>query len=257
MAEGDSSALQSNFSRRTVHGQVAHALGERIVRGELAPGSLLPPEAELSKHLGVSRTALREAIKLMSAKGLVESRRKAGTRVRPRSAWNLLDPDVLAWQLDSAPGSRFAENLFELRRIVEPEAAALAAERHTEEQAVQLEAAWAALAGAEDEQGWINALRAFYQVILAATQNELIEALGFLPEASFVMALQYEWVSTNRPITAALRRATVDAILSRNAAKAREKMSALVDFACDSMLRKIETSGQEERVLSDLPFAVR
>ena len=144
-----------------------------------------------------------------------------------------------------------------MRRIVEPEAAALAAERHTEEQAVQLEAAWAALAGAEDEQGWINALRAFYQVILAATQNELIEALGFLPEASFVMALQYEWVSTNRPITAALRRATVDAILSRNAAKAREKMSALVDFACDSMLRKIETSGQEERVLSDLPFAVR
>jgi DNA-binding FadR family transcriptional regulator len=257
MADGDSSVLQSNFSRRNVHGQVAHALGERIVRGELAPGSLLPPEAELSKHLGVSRTALREAIKLMSAKGLVESRRKAGTRVRPRSAWNLLDPDVLAWQLDSAPGSRFAENLFELRRIVEPEAAALAAERHTEEQAAQLEAAWSALAGAEDEQAWINALRAFYQILLAATQNELIEALGFLPEASFVMALQYEWVSAHRPVTAALRRAAVDAILSRDAAKAREKMSALIDFAGDSMLRKIETTSQEERALADLPFAVR
>lgn len=257
MAERDGSALHSNFSRRNVHGQVAHALGERIVRGELAPGSLLPPEAELSRHLGVSRTALREAIKLMSSKGLVESRRKAGTRVRPRASWNMLDPDVLAWQLDAAPSSRFAENLFELRSIVEPEAAALAAQRLTPAQAEALEATWTALSAVADEQGWIRSLRAFYQVILAASHNELIEALGFLPEASFVLALKYEWVSTNRPITAALRRAIVDAILARDPAKARQAMGSLIDFVRNSMLQTIETTTHQERVVAELPFRSR
>lgn len=257
MAPRDSSALHSNFSRRNVHGQVAHALGGRIVSGELAPGSLLPPEAELSRQLGVSRTALREAIKLMSAKGLVESRRKAGTRVRPRAAWALLDPDVLAWQLEAMPGSRFAQNLFELRRIVEPEAAALAAIRHTPAQAALLEEAMAAMSTATDGISWVKPLRAFYHILLEATQNELIEALGFLPEATFIMAIQYEWVSTNRHVSAALRRSIVDAVLNRDADTARRKMAELVDFIGDSMLKTMASTADTESVVVEMPPRLR
>src|SRR6266480_6010336 len=86
--------VRSHYPDRSLHDRVVHAIGRKILGGELPPGALLPAEPEL----GASRTVLREAIKVLAAKGLVEARPKTGTRVRPRDAWNLLDPDVLAWQ---------------------------------------------------------------------------------------------------------------------------------------------------------------
>src|ERR671936_3107405 len=91
------------YPRRGLHGAIVHDIGVRIMRGELQPGDLLPTEEELRGELAVSRTVLREAIKVLAAKGLVESRPKTGTRVRPRQSWNLLDPDVLAWQQEGTP----------------------------------------------------------------------------------------------------------------------------------------------------------
>jgi DNA-binding FadR family transcriptional regulator len=117
------------FSRRSLHGQVAHEIGGRIIRGELAPGDTLPNEAELSAEMNVSRTALRKAIKLLAAKGLVESRPKTGTRIRERSAWNMLDPDVPSWLVSDGAFENYADDLFEMRRIIEPAAAAIAAQR--------------------------------------------------------------------------------------------------------------------------------
>src|SRR5262249_18820510 len=104
------------YSNRSLHGQVAHDIGAQILRGDLGPGDVLPNEADFSARLKVSRTALREAIKVLAAKGLVESRPKTGTRVRPRGEWNLLDPDVLAWQLAAGPVESFVADLFELRQ---------------------------------------------------------------------------------------------------------------------------------------------
>ncbi len=115
------------YSRRSLHGQVANEIAQRIMSGEFAPGTILPNEADFSVKLKVSRTALREAIKVLAAKGLVESRPKIGTRIRPRDHWNMLDPDVLAWQFASDDVARFADDLFEVRQIIEPAAAALAA----------------------------------------------------------------------------------------------------------------------------------
>jgi DNA-binding FadR family transcriptional regulator len=89
--------MSRTYAKRSLHSIVAHDLGSRIVSGKLAPGDVLPTEAALSESLDVSRTALREAIKILSAKGLIESRPKTGTRVKPRTSWNLLDPDVLSW----------------------------------------------------------------------------------------------------------------------------------------------------------------
>lgn len=114
---------------RRLHGAVAHKLGTAILSGDYAPGDTLSGEVEFSKSLDVSRSAYREAIQVLTAKGLVDSRPKIGTRVLPRSRWNLLDPDVLAWAFAGEPDLDFIRSLFELRGIIEPAAAALAADR--------------------------------------------------------------------------------------------------------------------------------
>src|SRR5262245_57393512 len=115
----------AGYPRRNLHGQIVHTIGKQILRGELRPGDPIP----VPQDLPASRTALREAIKVLAAKGLVEARPKTGTRVRSRDAWNLLDPDVLAWRQDGAPPLRFVRSVTELRSIIEPGAAALAATR--------------------------------------------------------------------------------------------------------------------------------
>ena len=97
---GDSAA---GYRLRGIQGRLIRRLGRAIVRGNHAPGSLLPREAELMAEHGASRTSVREAIKVLSAKGLVETRQKVGTRVRPRDEWNIFDADVLGWhKLDSS-----------------------------------------------------------------------------------------------------------------------------------------------------------
>jgi DNA-binding FadR family transcriptional regulator len=112
-----------------IHGSIAHDLGVAIVTGRYQPGDTLSGEIEFSEQLNVSRSAYREAVRMLAAKGLVESRPKAGTRVTDRSRWNLLDPDVLAWAFEGEPSEDFIRDLFELRMIVEPAAAELAARR--------------------------------------------------------------------------------------------------------------------------------
>ena len=118
----------SNSGRR-LRGSIAHTLGRSILAGVYQPGDTLSGELVFAETLGVSRGAYREAVQALIAKGLLESRTKLGTRVLPRHRWNVLDPDVLAWALADTPDMRFLHSLFELRAIVEPAAAAFAAER--------------------------------------------------------------------------------------------------------------------------------
>lgn len=112
-----------------LHGSIAREIGVAIVSGRLRPGQVLDSELEASAHRHVSRTAYREALRMLSAKGLISSRPRAGTRVTPTSEWHLLDPDVLSWLFDDVPRPEILHSLFELRTIVEPAAAALAATR--------------------------------------------------------------------------------------------------------------------------------
>ena len=90
------------YPRRGLHGEVVHSIGLRIVSGDILPGEPLPPEDELVGDLSVSRTVVREAVRVLAEKGLVEARPKTGTRVRPRSDWNIGDPDVLSWRLETS-----------------------------------------------------------------------------------------------------------------------------------------------------------
>lgn len=164
------------YTRRGLHGQTVHELGSRVVRGTWAPGETIVPE-EIEAELGVSKTVVREALRVLGAKGLVDSRPKRGTFVRPRADWNLLDGDVMQWQLDGPTPERFFSELAELRAILEPAWARLAATRRTGEDLQAFDAALSAMADAGDNaEAAIAADLAFHQTLLAATHNELMQS---------------------------------------------------------------------------------
>ncbi|WP_196260827.1 FadR/GntR family transcriptional regulator [Pelagibacterium limicola] len=137
--ESTTGARRSGIRRlRNFHSQVIWALGTGIVSGTYAEGQLLPGDADLIEQFGVSRTVVREALKTLAAKGLIEAKARVGTRVLPRASWNMFDSDVLIWHLEGGPAPEFVVSLGEVRMAVEPEAAALAAVRRTQEQADML-----------------------------------------------------------------------------------------------------------------------
>ena len=172
--------IGATYRGPSLHGQVVQELGGRIAGGHYPPGSVLPNEEVLCVELKVSRTALREAIKVLAAKGLVESRPRIGTRVRAIDLWNQLDPDVLAWRCRTLPDPRFLEQLTEMREIIEPAAAQLAARHRTSEQMVEMDRALAAMGAAKRIGQWVQADLEFHRAILNATGNGLLMPLAAL-----------------------------------------------------------------------------
>lgn len=162
----------------SVHARVVEELGRRITNGGYEPGCALPVETELAGELGVSRTVLREAIKGLAARGMVESRPKIGTHVRLRRYWNLLDPDVLHWCLADMPDQDALRQLFELRVIFEPAAAAHAARRRTDQHVRQLKRAFHGMALSDSAEDSILSDLDFHMTILEASGNELLLSLG-------------------------------------------------------------------------------
>jgi DNA-binding FadR family transcriptional regulator len=155
-----------------VHQRIADEIGSAILCGRRAVGSLLPKEMDASADFGVSRTAYREAVRMLAAKGLVESRPKVGTHVTDRRRWQVLDPDVLRWAFHSGPSPTFIQELFELRGILEPHAAELAARRRSIEQLSLMGHALQEMAhhGLGTPQGRAADQR-FHEEILVATGN--------------------------------------------------------------------------------------
>ena len=229
------------YSKRSLHGQVAHDLGGRIMCGDLAPGAVLPNEADFSASLHVSRTALREAIKVLAAKGLVESRPKTGTRVRPRADWNVLDPDVLAWQFAAGPFTRFVEDLFELRQMIEPQAAAMAARRAGPVEIERIEQAYLGMEEAgNDSDLWIDPDLRFHQAIIRATGNELLWPLGAIIETALATSFRLSSAHWDGPIhSLPLHLAILDAIRKRDPEAAQAAMHRLLDGAADDVRRAL------------------
>jgi DNA-binding FadR family transcriptional regulator len=164
----------------SLHGQVVQQLGGRIGSGVYPAGSLLPNEEELAGEFGVSRTALREAVKVLAAKGLVQSRPRVGTRVRPRTLWNHLDPDVLAWRCAHGPDPELLDQLTEMREIIEPAAAQLAARHRSDGQLEAIERSLADMGAARRLGQWVEADVRFHRAILGATGNALLMPLAGL-----------------------------------------------------------------------------
>ena len=196
-------------------------------------GATLPIESQLGEELDVSRTVVREAVKVLAAKGLVATRPRTGTQVRSRADWDLLDDDVLRWTMDSGPDLAFFEDLFEVRRIIEPQAAALAAERRTETEASRLAELLEDLEHAGgDPEAHTSADLAFHATILEASHNELLVRLS----STLAMALRAaREVTTRAPEATArsvpLHREIARSIIDREPERAREAMLALVEYA--------------------------
>ncbi len=172
---GGAAAKAARGPGRRLHGAIAHKLGMAILSGQYAPGDTLSGEVAFAEELEVSRSAYREAIQVLTAKGLVESRPKAGTRVLPRTRWNLLDPEVLAWAFAGEPDIQFVRDLFELRAIVEPAAARLAAQRRDRAGLLAMERALIDMEGAlKDPAGFTEADILFHLGMALATGNTMI-----------------------------------------------------------------------------------
>ena len=237
-------------TRRSLHGQVAHEIGVRILGGELAPGSLLPSEAALGDQLNVSRTSLREGIKLLTAKGLVESRPKTGTRVLGRDRWNMFDRDVLGWRLEVLPTATIVEDLFEIRRMIEPSAAALAAERGVSQEIADIQRAYDAMVAARaDPAVVVGPDLEFHRSILVATQNELLISLGALIESALATSFEISNAAPNALAHGLSDHEMVmNAIVARDAAGSRRAMEALLDGAIKDVRTMLAQSPGRRRV---------
>jgi DNA-binding FadR family transcriptional regulator len=193
MARGVAKAKMTRFGverPKGIHSGIAHDLGIAIVSGKFPPGTLLSAEERFSTENKVSRGTYREAIRILTAKGLVFSRTKSGTRVRERSNWNMLDLDVLAWMFESQPSEAFVRSIFELRSIVEPGAAALAALRRDGRQLARMGHALQEMErlGLQSAEGRA-ADQTFHYLILEATRNEPLVTL------SSSIAAAVEWTT--------------------------------------------------------------
>ena len=161
-----------------------HELGLRIVSGKVKPGDVLPREETLAESLQVSRTALREALKVLSAKGLIESRTGVGARVLEERYWNQLDADVLGWRCASMPTDDFVDKLVEMREVIEPAAAAAAARRRTPAQLAAIDDAYKSMEAAQTLDEWTEADLRFHDAVLHATCNELLQSLFSVVETA-------------------------------------------------------------------------
>jgi DNA-binding FadR family transcriptional regulator len=224
-------ARPSPLNAGRLFGQVAERLGVAIISGEFRAGELLPNEERLRSEISVSRTAYREAVKILTAKGLVEARPRSGTRVAPRSGWNLIDPDVLAWHLAADPNEVFIRDLFELRRFVEPGAARLAALRRTAGDLARIDEA---LQGLITEKPYSEAnIRAdvrFHESIFAAAHNRSLDCLANVVISTIQWSMLLQNRKSERDFDVALsdHRRVRDAIALQDADQAEAVMTTLV-----------------------------
>jgi DNA-binding FadR family transcriptional regulator len=218
-----------------LHGKVAHEIGRRIVSGRLAEGTLLPPEADLATEFQVSRQAVREALKVLAAKGLVASRRRTGTRILPRASWNLLDPDILAWYTPDRIPPQLLADLLEVRRLIEPAAAELAATRGDSAGKEAIRAALEEMRRAvSDTDAFRDADAKFHAAVFMASGNQIIDRLsdiiGPMLKASF---LAQDKARGMQPAAAVIpaHESICNAIVAGNGANARREMETLLSRA--------------------------
>ena len=224
---------------KNAHGHTVDRIGEAIVAGRYAVGGTLPAEPLLCDAFGVSRTVVREAVKSLAAKGLLVAGPKVGTRVLPADNWNWFDPDVVAWQTQAGLTREFLRDLQELRRVVEPAAVRMAAERATARDIVEIEAAYAGMRHAIEHDGdyVANDLR-FHQGLLRAGGNRMMvqmsKAIGALLRTSFeVSTTLLDGPASSLP----LHRAVLDAVIAHKPEAAERASLKLIDSARDDIDR--------------------
>lgn len=236
-----------NGARRgilSLHSQVVDQLGRRIVGGSTAPGEALPTESELALELGVSRTVIREAMRVLAEKGVVSARPKIGTTVRPRESWRLNDPELLRWLFEEGIDPELHRDLLEIRRIIEPAAAALAAERGTEEEFKEI-GQWLDIASEAPPQSQERneADLGAHGAILGATHNEVLQALLGTLQAGMIASRDLTSRIPSNEIP--LHRRVHDAMVARDSRAAEEAMRELLDQVESDLAEVLEQPAQQ------------
>ncbi|WP_410563320.1 FadR/GntR family transcriptional regulator [Amycolatopsis sp. cmx-4-61] len=232
----------SEHRPRGLHGQTVETLASRILSDEWGEGTVLDLPA-LREELDISLTALREALKVLAAKGMIDARQKRGTFVQPREKWNMLDADVMRWQTAAADDPGLLDELSEVRSVVEPAAARIAAGRATDEDLEGLREALADMAAAgSDPEASVQADLAFHRRLMAATHNnflvrvERIIAIGLAERDKVV----HGSAEAEDPVPN--HRKVFDAIVAGDPAAAEQAMLALVAKARED-LEKAQRTG--------------
>jgi DNA-binding FadR family transcriptional regulator len=228
---------------KNAHGHTLDLLGQAILSGQYPVGASLPPEPLLCEQFGVSRTVVREAIKSLVAKGLISTGPKVGTRVLNDDQWNWFDPDVITWQAQAGLTPEFLRDLQELRRVVEPAAVRLAAEKATDEDIAEIEAAYAGMKRAVEQGGdyVVHDLR-FHQGLLHASHNRMLiqmgKALSALLRTSFEISTR---IQDGPRSSLPLHRAVLDAVIKHTPDKAERAIMVLINGAHEDIERVVST----------------
>ena len=218
---------------KNVHGNTVDHIGEAIVAGRYGVGASIPPEPVLCLELGVSRTVVREAVKSLIAKGLMTTGPKVGTRVLSEEHWNWFDPDVIIWQSKAGLTPEFLRDLQDLRRVVEPAAMRLTAERATAKDIAEVEEAYAGMKRAVEGGGdYVTFDLRFHQGLLRACGNRMLvqmsKALGALLRTSFEISTRRKDGPRN---SLPLHREVLDAVIAHNPDRAEKAIRVLIDGA--------------------------
>ncbi len=182
--------VNKQFQPKNLNAQIVEQLGKRIIQGHYKEGEQLPIEADLCIEFGVSRPILREATKILSAKGLLASRPRVGTVVKKRACWNLLDAEVLGWLTQALPASNFLDMLFEARMAIEPSAAELATVKASEDDIRVINMALNDMKFASTPEESIEPDIRFHQAVLDATHNDVIRYIGHTLHNALAISIQ-------------------------------------------------------------------
>jgi DNA-binding FadR family transcriptional regulator len=215
-------------------GGLVARLGREIVSGEYQPDARLPDEPTMLKRYAVSRTALREAYSKLGAKGMLVARPKVGTSVRASSSWNMLDPDVLSWHLETLQPEEIVRDLYNLRRMIEPGAAAMAAEFRSQSELQEIEDAYENMrATSKIEHELVVADLRFHVAILNATHNNFVGAFSALIHAAMMSTFVLSWRGAEAIVIKNERLLqhgeVLEAIREQKPESASSRMLALID----------------------------
>jgi DNA-binding FadR family transcriptional regulator len=239
LALAKSTVAASRYRGARIHVAVTREIGSRILWGEFSPGDVLPNEAEWSRRFRVSRSAVRESIKVLVGKGLLMSRPRIGTTVEPRERWNLLDRDVLAWYSAMPTKGAFLRAVQEMRHIIEPEAAALAAAKRSTEQMAEISRACVEMGTAPTLVRRVDADVRFHLAILTAAGNEFLIPFGFLIESALASVFDYTTRGREDLAHAQKLHEAIEAAIRRSQPqRARRAVKRLLGNTDDFIVRK-------------------
>jgi len=226
-----------------MHDIAVRTLAQWILGGKYAPEAALPREDELAELVSVSRTTIRGAIKVLIAKGLIETRPRVGPRVRPRDDWRLLDPAVLSWHPDIRKDQELLSSLLEARRIIEPSAAELAARRATAMDLAAIESAYLGMQRAlpNDIELVCDADLNFHRSLIYASHNVVLRGLvGTIDAALRATFLISNEIMASQAETLHVHLEVLECIRMRDSSGARKAMNSLLNYAA----KDLDISGQ-------------